>query len=206
MKTKNLLVLGAIGVALYYLLKKDKVVSSQTPSQEGNEIDPNQTTPNTNTQPFTEKDLSGNDRSITLTEDVGMTKRMSRELIFKPPYRGGARPTQFMERTSGVWEVRGNFPNLPTTKVCRDVAIGDMMPVGMPFDDPRNCVMVADTQDVVKWIFSNDAKWKAKFGKKQAWFLDGKLPPMTKPMIDGKRKGMPIPMNRPFKTYTVRTI
>lgn len=206
MKTKNLLVLGAIGVALYYLLKKDKVVSSQTSSQEGNEIDPNQITPNTNTQPFTEKDLTSNDRRITLTEDVGNTKRMSRQLIFKPPYRGGARPTEFMQRTSGFWEVRGNFPNLPTQKVCRNIAMGDMPPLGMPFDDPRNCVMVALTKDVVQWIFSNDAKWNVKYGKVQGGFLDGKLPPMTKPMIDGKRKGMPIPMNRPFPTYTFKTI
>ena len=92
---------------------------------------------------------------------------MSAVLEYKLPYRGGARPTQFMERTSGKWIVKGNLPNLKTTKVCKDNRSGDIMPFGLPFDDPRNCVMVARTQDVVDFIFSSDMKWNVKFGKKQ---------------------------------------
>ncbi len=150
MKNKNILLFGAIGLGLYYLLKKDK------PS----------TTKPTKTQPyqkfeFSKEDLIRRDRTILLTEDVGMTKRMGAVLEYKLPYRGGARPTQFMERTSGKWIVKGNLPNLKTTKVCEM----DIMPVGMPFDDQRNCVMVARTEDIVPFIFSSDMKWNVKFGK-----------------------------------------
>ena len=172
MKKNNLLWLGAIGLGLYYLLKKDKpsTLSDTTTTT-------TDTTPNSKF-PFTKKDLMRTDRTIVLTEDVGMMKRMSAVLEYKLPYRGGARPTQFMERTSGKWIVRGNLPNLKTTKVCKNSEMGDFMPIGMPFDDDRNCVMVARTQDVVDFIFSSDMKWNVKFGKKVGGFLDGKLPPM----------------------------
>lgn len=192
MKNKNILLFGAIGVALYYLLKKDKpsTVSGTTSTTE---------TPTSSKFPFTKEELMRTDRTIVLKEDVGMTKRMGAVLEYKPPYRGGARPTEFMERTSGMWIVRGNLPNLKTTKVCKNNLKGDMMLIGMPFDDPRNCVMVARTQDVVDFIFSSDMKWNVKFGKKvsKGGFLDGKLPPMSKPSIDGIRKGMPTPMKEP---------
>tara|TARA_R110001592_G_scaffold238657_2_gene498486 strand:- start:1491 stop:2072 length:582 start_codon:yes stop_codon:yes gene_type:complete len=192
MKNKNILLFGAIGVALYYLLKKDKpsTVSGTTSTTESTD------TSASYKLPFTKKDLLGADRNIVLTEDVGMTKRMSAVLEYKLPYRGGARPTQFMERTSGKWIVKGNLPNLKTTKVCKDNRSGDIMPFGLPFDDPRNCVMVARTQDVVDFIFSSNLKWNAKFGKKQSSWTDGMFPPMSKPSIDGIRKGMPIPMSR----------
>lgn len=191
MKNKNILLFGAIGLGLYYLLKKDKpsTVSGTT-----------STTKPTNTQPyqkfeFSKEDLMRKDRTIILTEDVGMTKRMGAVLEYKLPYRGGARPTQFMERTSGMWIVKGNLPNLRTTKVCEGSDF-NVMPVDMPFDDPNNCVMVARTQDVVDFIFSSDMKWNVKFGKKQSSWSDGMFPPMSKPSIDGIRKGMPIPMSR----------
>ena len=200
MKNKNILLFGAIGVALYYLLKKDKpsTVSGTTSTTE---------TSTSSKLPFTKKDLMRTDRTIVLIEDVGMMKRMSAVLEYKLPYRGGARPTQFMERTSGKWIVKGNLPNLKTTKVCK-VAEMDIMPFGMPFDDPRNCVMVAQTQDVVDFIFSSDMKWNVKFGEKQGGFLDGKLPPMvSKPqgrfINDGLLRP---PSSRPFTTYTFKTI
>lgn len=182
MKNKNLVILGGIGLALYYLLKKDNEVSSENSTTDKFDTPTLDNTP-VPTQSFSLKDLTSNNRSIALTEDVGDTKRMSRQLIFTPPYRGGARPTEFMERTSGLWEVRGNFPNLTTKKVCKNVAMGDVMPVGMPFDDERNCVMVADTRDVVKWVFTNEPKWNAEFGTKQtkSRFLDGLFPPMSRP-------------------------
>ena len=188
MKNKNILLFGAIGVALYYLLKKDKpsTVSGTTSTTE---------TSTSSKLPFTKKDLMRTDRTIVLTEDVGMTKRMSAVLEYKLPYRGGARPTPFMERTSGMWIVKGNLPNLKATKVCKGAEM-EIMPVGMPFDDERNCVMVARTQDVVKFIFSSNLKWNVKFGKKQSSWSDGMFPPMSKPSIDGIRKGMPIPMSR----------
>ena len=191
MKNKNILLFGAIGVALYYLLKKDK------PSTIGGTTSTNETseTPTSSKLPFTKKDLMRRDRTIVLTEDVGMTKRMSAVLEYKLPYRGGARPTPFMERTSGMWIVKGNLPKLKTTKVCKGSDF-EVMPVGMPFDDPRNCVMVARTQDVVDFIFSSNLKWNVKFGKKQSSWTDGMFPPMSKPSIDGIRKGMPIPMGR----------
>lgn len=161
MKNKNILLFGAIGVALYYLLKKDKpsTVSGTTSTTESTD------TSASYKLPFTKKDLLGADRTIVLTEDVGMTKRMSAVLEYKLPYRGGARPTAFMERTSGKWIVKGNLPNLRTTKVCEGAEM-EIMPVGMPFDDQRNCVMVARTEDVVNFIFSSDMKWNVKFGKK----------------------------------------
>jgi len=191
MKNKNILLFGAIGVALYYLLKKDKpsTVSGTTSTTESTD------TSASYKLPFTKKDLLGADRTIVLTEDVGMTKRMSAVLEYKLPYRGGARPTPFMERTSGMWIVKGNLPNLKATKVCKGAEM-EIMPVGMPFDDERNCVMVARTQDVVKFIFSSNLKWNVKFGKKQSSWSDGMFPPMSKPSIDGIRKGMPIPMSR----------
>ena len=191
MKNKNILLFGAIGVALYYLLKKDKpsTVSGTTSTTESTD------TSASYKLPFTKKDLLGADRTIVLTEDVGMTKRMSAVLEYKLPYRGGARPTQFMERTSGKWIVKGNLPNLKTTKVCKNAEM-DVMPFGMPFDDERNCVMVARTEDVVNFIFSSDMKWNVKFGEKQSSWSDGMFPPMSKPSIDGIRKGMPIPMSR----------
>jgi len=190
MKNKNLVVLGAIGLGLYYLLKKDKpnTTSDTTSTTETTE------TSTTSKFPFTKEDLMGKNRTIVLTEDVGMTKRMSAVLEYKLPYRGGARPTQFTQTTSGMWIVKGNLPNLKTTKVCK-IRSGDIMPIGMPFDDPRNCVMVARTQDVVDFIFSSDMKWNVKFGKKVGGFFDGMMPPMSKPTIDGIRKGMPIPMS-----------
>ena len=173
MKKNNLLWLGAIGLGLYYLLKKDKpsTLSDTTTTTTTD------TTPNSKF-PFTKKDLMRTDRTIVLTEDVGMMKRMSAVLEYKLPYRGGARPTQFMERTSGKWIVRGNLPNLKTTKVCKNSEMS-IMPVGIPFDDPRNCVIVANTQDVVDFIFSSDLKWNVKFGKKVGGFFDGMYPPMS---------------------------
>ena len=180
MKNKNIVLLGAIGVALYYLLKKDKpsTVSGTTSTTETTE------TSTSSKFPFTKKDLMRKDRTIVLTEDVGMTKRMSAVLEYKPPYRGGARPTRFMERTSGKWIVKGNLPNLRgSLKVCKN-DVWDVMPLGLPFDDPRNCVMVASTQDVVDFIFSSDMKWNAEFGKKQGGFLDGKLPPSLRPLTN----------------------
>ena len=191
MKNKNILLFGAIGVALYYLLKKDK------PSTIGGTTSTNETSETSASYklPFTKKDLLGADRTIVLTEDVGMTKRMSAVLEYKLPYRGGARPTPFMERTSGMWIVKGNLPNLKATKVCKGAEM-EIMPFGIPFDDERNCVMVARTQDVVKFIFSSNLKWNVKFGKKQSSWSDGMFPPMSKPSIDGIRKGMPIPMSR----------
>lgn len=173
MKKNNLLWLGAIGLGLYYLLKKDKpsTLSDTTTTTTTD------TTPNSKF-PFTKKDLMGANRTITLTEDVGIQKRMSSVLEYKLPYRGGARPSQYMERTSGKWIVRGNLPNLKTTKVCKNDEM-NIMPVGIPFDDPRNCVMVANTQDVVDFIFSSDLKWNVKFGKKVGGFFDGMLPPMS---------------------------
>ena len=160
MKNKNILLFGAIGVALYYLLKKDKpsTVSGTTSTTETTD------TSASYKLPFTKKDLLGADRTILLTEDVGMTKRMGAVLEYRLPYRGGARPTQFMESTSGMWIVKGNLPNLRTTKVCENDKMY-VMPVGMPFDDQRNCVMVARTEDVVNFIFSSDMKWNVKFGK-----------------------------------------
>ena len=191
MKNKNILLFGAIGVALYYLLKKDKpsTVSGTTSTTESTD------TSASYKLPFTKKDLLGADRTIVLTEDVGMTKRMSAVLEYKLPYRGGARPTQFMERTSGKWIVKGNLPNLRTTKVCKNHE-RDVMPFGIPFVEQRNCVMVARTEDVVNFIFSSDMKWNVKFGEKQSSWSDGMFPPMSKPSIDGIRKGMPIPMSR----------
>ena len=191
MKNKNILWLGAIGLGLYYLLKKDKqpTVSGTTSTTESTE------TSTSSKFPFTKEDLMGKNRTIVLTEDVGMTKRMSAVLEYKLPYRGGARPTPFTERTSGMWIVKGNLPNLKATKVCKGAEM-DIMPVGLPFDDERNCVMVARTQDVVDFIFSSDMKWNVKFGKKQSsWWDGGHFPPMSKPTIDGIRKGMPIPMS-----------
>ena len=191
MKNKNILLFGAIGVALYYLLKKDKpsTVSGTTSTTESTD------TSASYKLPFTKKDLLGSDRTIVLTEDVGMTKRMSAVLEYKLPYRGGARPTPFMERTSGMWIVKGNLPNLKATKVCKGAEM-EIMPIGLPFDDERNCVMVARTEDVVNFIFSSDMKWNVKFGEKQSSWSDGMFPPMSKPSIDGIRKGMPIPMSR----------
>ena len=191
MKNKNILLFGAIGVALYYLLKKDKpsTVSGTTSTTESTD------TSASYKLPFTKKDLLGSDRTIVLTEDVGMTKRMSAVLEYKLPYRGGARPTPFMERTSGMWIVKGNLPNLKATKVCKGAEM-EIMPIGLPFDDERNCVMVARTEDVVNFIFSSDMKWNVKFGEKQSSWSDGMFPPMSKPSIDGIRKGMPIPMGR----------
>jgi len=178
MKNKNILWLGAIGLGLYYLLKKDK-----QPTANGTTSTTETTETSTSSKfPFTKKDLMRKDRTIVLTEDVGMMKRMSAVLEYKLPYRGGARPTPFMERTSGMWLVKGNLPNLKTTKVCKGAEM-DIMPVGLPFDDERNCVMVARTQDVVDFVFSSDMKWNVKFGKKVGGFFDGMMPPMSKPSI-----------------------
>jgi len=176
MKKNNLLWLGAIGLGLYYLLKKDKpsTLSDTTTTTETTE------TSTSSKFPFTKKDLMRKDRTIVLTEDVGMMKRMSAVLEYKLPYRGGARPTPFMERTSGMWLVKGNLPNLKTTKVCKGAEM-NIMPVGIPYNDPRNCVMVARTQDVVDFVFSSDMKWNVKFGKKVGGFFDGMMPPMSKP-------------------------
>ncbi len=207
MKKNNLLWFGAIGLGLYYLLKKDKpsILSDTTTTT----TTTTETTPNSKF-PFTKEDLMGANRTITLTEDVGMLKRMSSVLEYKLPYRGGARPTEYVERTSGKWIVRGNLPNLKTTKVCKNNLRGDIMPLGMPFDDPRNCVMVANTQDVVDFIFSSDLKWNVKFGKKVGGFFDGMLPPMSmddpirltpiKPIQNDSRykRGL-------FKTYAFET-
>lgn len=182
MKNKNLVVLGAIGLGLYYLLKKDK------PSTVGGTTSTTSTTePTPNSKfPFTKEDLMRTDRTITLTEDVGITKRMSAVLEYKLPYLGGARPTEFMERTSGKWIVQGNLPNLETTKVCKNNRRGDMMPISMPFDDERNCVRVARTEDVIDFIFSSDMKWNVRFGKKVV-----------------KNTGWDMPMSRPIDTYAV---
>tara|TARA_R110002049_G_scaffold252330_2_gene427582 strand:+ start:1263 stop:1862 length:600 start_codon:yes stop_codon:yes gene_type:complete len=193
MKNKNILWLGAIGLGLYYLLKKDNEVSSQNSPTEGGNPSLEETP---QSQPFTVKDLKRTDRTIVLRANGGLLR-----LEYKLPYRGGARPSRFMESTSGKWIVKGNLPNLTTTKVCKNSQIDglDIMPVGIPFDDERNCVMVAQTKDVVQWIFSNDVKWSAEFGKK-SWVDNFKPLPMK---VRAKRKGMPTPTNRDLMTYGV---
>ena len=160
MKNKNIIWLGAILLGVYYLRKSSK----PTNGNQGVEMPtPTPTEKPTYTKPyqefeFSKEDLLRTDRTIVLTEDVGMNKRMSAVLEYQLPYRGGVRPTRFMERTAGNWIVRGNLP-LKTTKVCR----GEIL--DMSSNNPSNCVMVARTQDVVDFIFSSDMKWNVRFGK-----------------------------------------
>jgi len=81
MKTKNILVLGAIGVALYYLLKKDNV-------------HPQGISDNQNTLDQADKDLNAvmdGDEPMTLGSD-------EKDKLFTATlgYTGGARPTEEM--------------------------------------------------------------------------------------------------------------
>ena len=81
MKTKNILVLGAIGVALYYLLKKDNV-------------NPQEKSDNQNTLDQADKDLNAvmnGDEPMTLGSD-------EKDKLFTATlgYTGGARPTEEM--------------------------------------------------------------------------------------------------------------
>ena len=163
MKNKNLIWLGAILLGVYYLRKSSKKRNLGLPTIGLEMPTPIVTEKPIFTQPyqkfeFSKEDLLRTDRTIVLTEDVGMNKRMSAVLEYQLPYRGGVRPTRFMERTAGNWIVRGNLP-LKTTKVCR----GEIL--DMSSNNPSNCVMVARTQDVVDFIFSSDMKWNVRFGK-----------------------------------------
>ncbi len=185
MKKGNLLWIGAIGLGLYYLLKKDKNTNDSTILVESTEpTQPTQPTTiaNNYTLPFTKKDLLTTNRTIVLTEDVGMTKRMSAVLEYKLPYRGGVMPNSFTQKTSGMWIVRGNLPELKTSTVCKSSNLGEdmfsSMPMGMPFSEPM-CTVVATPQAVVDFIFSSNMKWNVKFGKTVNNYGGGMYPPIN---------------------------
>ena len=157
MKNKNLLWLGAIGIGIYYLLKKD---NNSNPTTSENTITTDKRFS------FTKEDLEGGDRTINITEDVGILKRMGISLSYKMPYRGGARPTRFMEETSGMWIVSGNAPELKTRTVCPNEAFELSLNANGSKD--ANCVKVASTKDVIDYIFNNSSlNWLAKFGERR---------------------------------------
>ena len=157
MKNKNLLWLGAIGIGIYYLLKKD---NNSNPTTSENTITTDKRFS------FTKEDLEGGDRTINITEDVGMLKRMGISLSYKMPYRGGVRPTRFMEETSGMWIVSGNAPELKTRTVCPNEAFELSLNANGSKD--ANCVKVASTKDVIDYIFNNSSlNWLAKFGERR---------------------------------------
>ena len=69
--------------------------------------------------------------------------------------------------------------------------MGDFMPIGMPFDDERNCTYIAQTDDVLTWLKTTKSLWKVEIGKSTIGG-DFKLPPMSVP------KGRPtVPKGRP---------
>tara|TARA_R110000744_G_C19139383_1_gene538043 strand:- start:33 stop:584 length:552 start_codon:yes stop_codon:yes gene_type:complete len=177
MKSKNLIIIGGIGVVLYYLLKKENKSQDLTGS-----------IPTPPKQSFTKEELSGANRNITLTEDVGMLKRMGATITYVKRSTGGARPSQYMERTSGKWIVNGDLPNLKTTEAC---------PIQIVYDK-KGCSRVATTKDVIDFIFNkSDIVWKAKFGeiiKKDKGF--GKLG------LGFPKNAFPSGMDK-YKTYAV---
>ena len=183
MKNKNLLWLGAIGISIYYLLKKDNTSNPKT----------SENTITTDKRfSFTKEDLEGGDRTINITEDVGiLSKRMGISLSYKMPYYGGARPSRFIEETSGMWIVSGNAPELKTRTVCPNEAFELSLNANGSKDS--NCVKVASTKDVIDYIFNNSSlNWLAEFGERIKKRKKGDALPMgTLP-----QKGFPTGMSK----------
>tara|TARA_B110000977_G_scaffold91988_1_gene121962 strand:+ start:3317 stop:3934 length:618 start_codon:yes stop_codon:yes gene_type:complete len=187
MKNKNLLWLGAIGIGIYYLLKKDNTSNPKT----------SENTITTDKRfSFTKEDLEGGDRTINITEDVGiLSKRMGISLSYKMPYRGGARPSRFMEETSGMWIVSGNAPELKTRTVCPNEAFELSLNANGSKDS--NCVKVASTKDVIDYIFNNSSlNWLAEFGERIKKRQKGDALPMGALPMGMPQKAFPTGMSK----------
>ena len=187
MKNKNLLWLGAIGIGIYYLLKKD---NNSNPTTSENTITTDKRFS------FTKEDLEGGDRTINITEDVGiLSKRMGISLSYKMPYRGGARPSRFMEETSGMWIVSGNAPELKTRTVCPNEAFELSLNANGSKDS--NCVKVASTKDVIDYIFNNSSlNWLAEFGERIKKRQKGDALPMGALPMGMPQKAFPTGMSK----------
>jgi len=167
MKNKNLLWLGVIGLGLYYLLSKKTKTNSENIVSNDSRFS------------FTPNDLRTTDRPITLTEDVGLFRRMSATISYQMP-SNYARPSLFGQKTSGKWIVVGDLPELETRLACPNEAFENSLNASGGRTD---CVNVATTKDVVDYIF-NDTKlnWNASFGKKIT-FIKGGMPTPTNDAI-----------------------
>jgi hypothetical protein len=168
MKNKNLLWLGVIGLGLYYLLSKKTKTNSENIVSNDSRFS------------FTPNDLRTTDRPITLTEDVGLFRRMSATISYQMP-SNNASPSLFEQKTSGKWIVVGDLPELETRLACPNEAFENSLNASGGRID---CVNVATTKDVVDYIFNKTKlKWKVSFGKRTT-VLRGGMPTPTNETIE----------------------
>ena len=159
MKRDNLLLLGAIAFGLYYLLKRDKSNNQDTPvvSEADKDMDDvmNGDSPSTldgKNINFTKQDLRTKNRSIRLT-----SKKLGMTLVYNKPYRGGARPTFDIEKRSNAWSLSGKPNGL---KVNTYTAMMPMIGGGKKLPTYN----IAQTNDVIDFVFANPEDWSAEFG------------------------------------------
>ena len=180
MKRDNLLLLGAIAFGLYYLLKRDKTTNQDAPvvSESDNDMDDVMSGDSPSTLDgknisFTKDDLRTKNRSIKLT-----SKKLGMTLVYNQPYRGGARPPQDIENRSNAWSLSGK-PNGLKVRTFQ----AKLLPVGG--GNPPE-YSIAQTNDVIDFVFQNPENWSAEFGKARIVSKDKDLIPMNRPFFPSR--------------------
>ena len=84
------------------------------------------------------------------------SKSLGITLTYQQPYRGGARPTQEMIDRSDAWTVSGVTDEVKL----KELGLNAKTRKGM-----RGDYTIAQTNDVIDFVFRDKENWSAKFGK-----------------------------------------
>ena len=148
LKNKNILLLGALAFAVYYLTKNSMKKETPAPVPDDGETDLNDVINGdepSSQKPmkpsFTKEDLQNKKQAKKL-----VSKKLGITLVYNLPYRGGARPSQETEYRSGKWTVQG-------TKE-----------IGKSQEGFQN--RYATQTEVEEFVFQNPENWSLEFGKK----------------------------------------
>ena len=157
LRNQNLVLLGALGIFLYYLTKDStKKPSAEKPAEDEGDTDltdvMNGNEPSSQADGvFTKEDLVDKLRPKKLeSKSLGIT------LTYQQPYRGGARPTQEMIDRSDAWTVSGVTDEVKL----KELGLNAKTRKGM-----RGDYTIAQTNDVIDFVFRDKENWSAKFGK-----------------------------------------
>lgn len=190
LKNRNLVLLGALGLFIYYITKNSiKNSSAEKPAEDEGDTDltdvMNGNEPSSQSEgDFTKADLTDKSRPIKLeSKSLGIT------LTYQPPYRGGARPTQEMMERRNAWTVSGITDVIKLKQLGLNVKI-PKLGIGK---SSRKLSPIAQTNDVIDFVFKNKENWSAKFGKPQIKdrFTNLPVPSIGKSVIRKDRSRVP---------------
>ncbi len=178
LKNRNLVLLGALGLFIYYITKNSiKNSKAVKPAQDEGDTDLtdviNGNEPSSQADgDFTKADLLDKSRPIRLE-----SKSLGIQLTYSPPYRGGARPTQEMIDRFDAWTVSGVTDAIKL----KELGLNPKTRKGM-----RGDYTIAQTNDVIDFVFRDKENWSAKFGKPSLFFrtLKGRMPSLS----EGKKE------------------